>query len=376
MSKIQAIKTKLHELIQRNQFPKGKLPGERELAVRLQVGRNTIRAALQELCDEGLIERHRKTGTIIRNSAGETVKKLAGMIIRTEGDLPEDCYHHLLTEFIAAGYSVQIVSTSPICGRIGKPEEMNKKAIRKLLEYEPEILVVDGYINHRLPLIDEICERKPIVFDFYDSYRERNFSGVWFNYSKAGYLTGKYLIESGCRRPVLFSAFVPPSIRFNPDTYGHHCDKQIIEGFRQAMTEGGIDPENAIISCCSTTPKEHFGLIDQLTSHILRIPDGFCGARDHLTLEFIKSLLANRGRIPENMVLAGIGNTQWSRESAIFPFTSIDLHPELLAQAIVQQAKLSPDKRQDIYIEPTLIKRHNKIPMEQFRTYSTKERIT
>ena len=358
MTKTMTVLEKIRDMIRNDQFPDGQLPGERELAVQFQVGRNTVRAALAQLEQEGWIERHRKKGTLIRNTSSD--KKLAGLIVRTEGDLCEDCYHYLLTEFIAAGYSVQTVSINPISAMTSKPNWMIKSAIRKLLEAEPKILAVDGYANDRLPLLDDIRIRNPIMFDFYDTYRRRDFTGVWFNYRKAGYLAGKYLLKKGCRRPVLFSQFVPPRVRFNPDTYGHHCDKLIIEGFRQAMTEGGIDPENAVISSCASTSKEHYSLLDHLTSHILRMPDGFCGARDILTVEFIKSLLENRGKIPKNIVLAGIGNTQWSRESAVYPFTSVDLHPELLARTIVQQTALNPGNRQDIFIEPALIERHEK----------------
>ena len=81
-----------------------------------------------------------------------------------------------------------------------------------------------------------------------------------------------------------------------------------------------------------------------------------------LTVSYMKSLLENRGGIPKDMVFVGIGNTPWSMESAIYPFTSVDLHPEKLAQAIVQQAKLPPEKREDIFIEPSLLERYVKIP--------------
>ena len=358
MTKIQTIKARLHEMILSDQFPGGKLPGERELAVLLGAGRNTIRLALQELCERGLIERHRKIGTLIRNSSADPNKKLAGLIVRTEGYLCENCYHRILTEFISAGYSVQCVSTNPIAGQTWKPNKLVETAVWKLLGSEPEILVVDGYVNGRIPLLNEIRSRHPIMFDFYDSPRERDFTGVWFDYRKAGYLAGKYLIGRGCRRPVLFSQFVPPYVRFNPDTYVHHRDKLIIEGFRQAMTEGGLDPENTVISCSSATAQEHYRIFDRLAADTSCMPDSFCGASDNLTVRFMKFLLEDRGRLPENMVFAGIGNSQWSGESALYPFTSVDLHPDLLAQAIVQQTTLKPENRQDVFVEPSLIERH------------------
>ena len=360
MTKTMTVLEKIRDMIRKGQIPDGQLPGERELAVQFQVGRNTVRAALAQLEQEGWIERHRKKGTLIRDTGETPGKKLAGLIMRTSGHLYEDCYHHVLTGFIGAGYSVQAISTSPISNDKFKPNKALETAIRKLLNTEPEILVVDGYVNSRIPLINEIRSRHPIMLDFYDSPRERDFTGVWFDYRKAGYLAGKYLIGRGCRRPVLFSQFVPPCVRFNPDPYVHHRDKLIIEGFRQAMAEGGIDPENTVISCSSATAQEHYRIFDRLTADTRCMPDSFCGASDSLTVKFMRFLIEDRGKIPENIVFAGIGNSQWSGESALYPFSSVELHPELLAQAIVQQAALKPENRQDIFIEPTLVERHKK----------------
>ena len=364
MTKIHSVKMQLYEMIVSGQFPNGKLPGERELALLLQAGRNTIRTALQELSESGLIERHRRRGTLIRNYREKTCSGLAGLIMRTEGYLCEACYNHILTQLISAGYSVQTVSTSPICRRVYKHKEgIIDKAILRLLCSNPEVLVVDGYINRRIPQIEAIKRRKPVMFDFYDSPYERDFSGVWFDYRKAGYLAGKFLIEKGCRRPVLFSQFVPPYVRFNSDAYSHHCDKLIIQGFRQAMTEGGIDSENAVISCSAVTKKEHYSILGQLASHTSCIPDGFCGARDELTVEFLRYLQLRRGNVPKDITLVGIGNTNRCQESSLYPFSSVDLNPEILAQAIVQQAGLEPGKREDILIEPTLIERQ-KMPLK------------
>ena len=362
MTKTMTVLEKIRDMIRKGQIPDGQLPGERELAIQFQVGRNTVRAALAQLEQEGWVERHRKKGTLIRNTGETPDKKLAGLIMRATGHLYEDCFHHVLTGFIGAGYSVQTISTSQIGYDRFKQYKTLETAIRKLLKSGPEILVVDGYVNDRIPLIGEIRRRHPIMLDFYDSSRKRDFTGVWFDYRKAGYLAGKYLIEQGCRRPVFFSGFVPPGVRFNPESYVHHSEKLAIEGFRQAMTEGGIDPETAVIASSAPSLDAHYDILYQLSSHIHRIPDGFCGARDILTVSYMKSLLENRGGIPKDMVFAGIGNTPWSMESSFYPFTSVDLHPEKLAQAVIQQAKLPPEKRDDIFIEPSLNERHTKIP--------------
>ena len=107
--------------------------------------------------------------------------------------------------------------------------------------------------------------------------------------------------------PVLFSDSVPPKVRFNPDFYGHHKSKMVIEGFRRAMTEAGIDPETAVIDSTACSRKEHMRILGELSCQENNLPDGFCGGSDFLTVEFIKHLLENYGRIPKNILFAGIG---------------------------------------------------------------------
>ena len=364
MNKTETVQEKLREQIENGSYPDGRLPGERELAVLFQVGRNTVRAALRGLEADGRIERHRKKGTLIKTGQPVSDRGLAAVIMRTSGHLYEDFHHCLLTDLIQAGYSVQSVSISPIAVDRNHHRAGVEAAIRKLLKADPKVVILEGYIHNSIPLIDEIRKRKPVLFDFFDSSLSRSLPGVWFDYRKAGYLAGKYLADRGCRHPVLFSDMVPPKVRFDPDFYGHHKSKMVIEGFRQAMAEAGIDPETAVIDSTACSRKEHLRILGELSCQEKNLPDGFCGGSDFLTVEFIKHLLENYGRIPKNLLFAGIGNTPWSRETSLYQFTSVELNVEKAAETIVRQAGLPPERRQDIFIEPKLIERH---PKNQFR---------
>ena len=361
-NKTQTLAGELRGKILADEFSSGRLPTERELAGMFRVGRCTVRAALAILEQEGRIERRRKSGTLIRKNLSQKDRGLAGLIFRAAGHLYGDLYHHFLTHFSNAGYSVQCVSTGNLYPgvRTEKKRLPIARAIQKMLAADPSALVVDGYMNNGIPYIEEIKKRSPIFIDFFDSSKKRFSTGVWFDYRKAGYLAGKYLVESGCRRPLLFSNYVPPGVKLNPAAYSVHKEKLIVDGFRAAMTEGGIDPETAVAGFLLPSASVRQGILYNIISSPLCMPDGFCGASDCLVVEFLKILLEIRGRIPDELRVTGIGNTPWSGEESFIPFTSVDLNLENVAAAVTAQAMLPPEKRKDIWIEPKLIVRERK----------------
>jgi DNA-binding transcriptional regulator YhcF (GntR family) len=67
-----------------------RLPSERDLSVRLNVGRSSVREALRALELVGLIETRRGEGTFIRNYEHGIVQLIAGFVLqdeKTKGDL-------------------------------------------------------------------------------------------------------------------------------------------------------------------------------------------------------------------------------------------------------------------------------------------------
>ena len=357
MSKKDIIREKIIQLINSNELKNGKLPGERELAVMLDAGRNTVRSALQELAADGKIERFRKKGTIIKNSTEPQPPKIAGLIMRTSGHLYYELYNHLYNEFANAGYSIQTVKADMVIAAIKPPRSRLIHAVQNLLNSNPDVIVISGVASYRFPYYSEIYKRHPVLLNFYDSNIKGDFTGVWIDYRHAGYLAGKYLIEKKCKRPIFFSNFIPHGARLNSEAYAHHKDKLMIDGFRQAMLEGGIDPETAIFSSQNNSIEQHFEILANIASQKKYLPDGFCGAADNIVIYFMRDLMENYRKIPENITFVGIGNTPWSRNPSVIPFSSVDLNSSEIAKAVVQQAQLPFEDRKDIYIKPKIVKR-------------------
>ena len=351
MNKTQTILEDLRQMIQNQSFAGERLPGERELAEKYSCCRGTIRTVLAHLADDGWIERRRKRGTTVRKKNTADDKGSAVLVMRTSGHFYDDLYHEILAKFIQSGYSVLSISTNPVFHNSHSVSSRNmvslKNAIARQMKPDRRLFVVHTYF-------EQLCQYNTILFGSPANCRIHSAHGVWLNFEKAGYLGGRYLIEQGCRRPVYFPNFFSLANHLNPDCYVVHKEKLLIDGFRKAMSEGGINPDTAVINSFSPSPKAHRQILVSLSLLNENMPDGILSTDINISF-FIKNLLENHGRIPEELVFAGLYNTPWSRGQSCFPFTSIDFDVAGIAEAVFRMAETPPEKRQDAYVEPKLI---------------------
>ena len=353
-------------------YPQGKLPGERELASELAVGRGTVRAALQLLENEGVVERRRGAGTIVKVKCTDKKDKTAGFIMRTSGHVFDELYHSVLSVFVANGYSVQSIPTDSFVGdnklKYGKAAAF-RSAVKKMIDFSPDVIVLDGYCNARVPFRNEMWKRNTILFNFLDSAEdepvkaanvdltERRPRGVWFDFEAIGYMGGKYLLDCGCRRPLLVSQYIPVQSRLNHDYYSQHRERKIAAGFSKALAERGIDPICCIIDCFAQNSKQYQATLEYIFQSAANLPDGFFGSSDVITLKFIKDYLENFGKLPKDIVCVGVGNTPWSNVDSLYPFSSIDFNLESMAEEIMRMAECPVERRKDVYIKPILVER-------------------
>ena len=166
MSKVLKITDDLRNMILQGNFADNKLPGERELAIQFQCGRNTIRTVLTTLAKEGRIDRFRKKGTVIReqkNSRGNVA-----LIMRTMGHFYEDLYENILSRLRERKYFVNTVNTNIIFQNNFhvRPQELSalQKKIENLVNSKPELILLHTYMKSKIPCFNELCKLNTILF--------------------------------------------------------------------------------------------------------------------------------------------------------------------------------------------------------------------
>ena len=341
-------------------FSDGKLPKETVLAKELNVGRNTVRAALTVLEEEGLITRKRHSGTSWINKAevNSVSSQTIGFIARTSGHVYSDFYQDILTNLSHYEVGIRVVSTDGIDNpNLHAVHTRLKKNIRRLIEATPAALLVDGYCFQNLPHREILLSKHPILFDFMDSTLsdEYHYTGVWLDYEKAGYLGGKHLLENGCKHPLLIPTCLPYYTRMIPDNYKNHREHQFIAGYSRALQEYGMDPHCHILDPFYTMKTLEL-LYYNLLENTKACPDGIFATRDYLIIIFLKLAAELRCDI-RNIKLIGGGNTPWSQEDSLHPFSSVNFHFDQCAVKLLEQAQLPFEKRQNISIEPELLLR-------------------
>lgn len=139
MNKYETLSQQLTELISRN-LKEGitALPTETEIAEQYQVSRQTVRAALSLLREQGLIESRRGSGSYATGLSPNTERNLVPILVASS---QEYIYPHLLTDIrtalAAKGYQLQVHPTE-------NDTSMERQILLSLLETPPRGVIVEG----------------------------------------------------------------------------------------------------------------------------------------------------------------------------------------------------------------------------------------
>ena len=325
------------------------LPGEVELAEKFGFARATVRRAYAQLVSEGFLERRKHRGTVL--CGGYQEKYVIGAVMRCRDHFYEDVFRCLKAETSRSQYLLQTVDTYGF--NVPKLRKHIRRGITGILHAPISKVILDGLVFNTYPMSRDLLRKQPVIFDYFDGIAPDGTTGVLIDYHAVGRMGAEYLLKRGCRRPLLFCGPLKPRLRFCPETFSRHKDKQLLEGFSEVLRSAGMDPLSHVF-----LPVTDWKVIDRQLFEIFSSPecrpDGIFASQDVKVVRMLK-IAAECGYEPKHRI--GVLNTPWSRGEGGHPFPTIAISPEKCASALVEQVLLPPGRRRNVFIQPELIRR-------------------
>ncbi|MBN2619312.1 MAG: GntR family transcriptional regulator [Spirochaetales bacterium] len=299
-----------------------KLPTETKLMEDLGVGRNTIRKALFEMENLGIVKSRQGSGTFyVAHEKHEKVgKKVTGGLIGLAnfyglGYIYPDIVKGVEDALHDEGYSLVISSSS-----IGDARDMS--SLKLLLDQDIKGLILDLSRSFpdevESPVINLIkTVNIPIVTTHWNgSYK--NFPTITLDDVSGGYNATKYLIDKGHTK----IAMIYNSVKSGADR---------LEGYKKALNEAGIEiDENYIISYDDrgTPIHDDFGYkcAEELFSRKGVNPTAIFCFNDQTAIEAYQALGKRGLRIPEDVSVLGFDDFKHSQ--FLNPPLTTFMHPK------------------------------------------------
>ncbi|HOK56105.1 MAG TPA: GntR family transcriptional regulator [bacterium] len=281
------IEKELREKIEKGEYKSGeRIPTEVQLCEKYKVSRITLRKALSILEAEGYIYRITGKGTFVipsekRDEAKiikerqKEIKKLnkgvailvpcitftifSGIVRGAEDYLREENYHLLL-------------------GNYDNNPEKEREYMEMFTERGIEGFIVSAnYFSNQNSYYEELI-KKNIPFVFADTPLEKFKADlIATNNIKGAYLGTKYLISRGCKKIAFLSALMIL-----------YSSERRFMGFRKAMEEGGLKPDEKIIKHGYATEEFGYDSIKEIMKK--EKIDGIFSANEPITVGIVKAL--------------------------------------------------------------------------------------
>ena len=221
-----------------------KFPSEPSLQKKFGYSRQTVRTALQQLEEEGLITRVRGSGTYV-SYEGQTIdddRPRVGLLLSYYSEyLFPEVYDGIEASLSEKGYRIDVAVTK---------NRLNDEAVylESMLKNNVSGLIIEGsrsaFPNPNLRLFEEIKKRNiPTIF-IHNHYENMPFDSVEMSDSRSAYELTRILIENGHRR-------IGGIFKYD--------DRQGIErykGFVQCLSDYGVKFDDDCIRWYSTKDME------------------------------------------------------------------------------------------------------------------------
>lgn len=303
-SKYRIIYNDLYRKIQSGEYRKGEqLPTEFMLVEEYGISRPTIAKALNDLQEEGLIERKVGAGTFVKNIPEGTEEKYLALLVPDIGQnqILEPLYSQIARSCEEEDYT--LIWSGSLIGsvedRIQQSFEFCKKYIKQrvtgiFLYPAPDIPretfeeMIRMFEKADIPV--QIIYQNLYSFSHISPY---DFCGL--DSYAVGYRIGRALTRNGSARPAVCWEEKCPLI-----------NTLLIKGFEEASREASQEAKSYTIPQGSDPGTLCDGILEDGIDAL------FCTS-DSLAADLMAELLDRNIRIPDDVQIAGLGNTRFAR---------------------------------------------------------------
>jgi GntR family transcriptional regulator of arabinose operon len=330
LTKYEIVRAHILELIERGAVQVGDtLPGEMELAEEMGVSRNTVRHALSELVQRGIVERTRRKGTVYVGTQHEDpAPKTIGIVSSwlTYNIYPE-LIHGLEDGLYRGGYTMILANGN-------SDHEKERESIARMLDQGISGLIIEPCMSARLdrddPFIRTLNELDIPIILTNTTVEGLRASAITVDDYDIGVSATQYLIDRGHRR----IAFI-----YKSDTQSGILR---FAGYRAALERNGIELDTEIVrSYDDATNERRPGAM--LTRAILEAPIKRPTAvfyfNDEMALQGYDYIESSHLSIPDDLSVLGVDNI---RESSLVspPLTTFN-HPKYVMGKIAAEMMLA-----------------------------------
>ena len=328
-----------------------KLPSENELMERFRVSRQTVRRAMEELTEKGVVEGRRGSGTYVtvntrRYAAGKEIR-IAVMLTYVDTYIFPSIIKGIESVLSSEGCTLQIAMTD-------NAVEKERMLLKEFIHTQS----VDGIIaetvksalpNPNMELYREI-ENMGIPVLFVNSYyKELDIPHISMDDRKAGYLAAKHLAECGHTRiGGIFKA---------DDGQGHLR----YAGYTDALMEQEIKIRGDQVIWIDS---EELRAMGEESAKFLKRLKG-CTAcvcyNDETAYKIVEIFRKSGYRVPEDLSVVGIDNSGLAKFCPV-PLTSVENPVEKLGRTAAERMTwkiFRNEEMETVEFEPQLIMRNS-----------------
>lgn len=284
-----------------------KVDSENDLAARFGISRQTVRHAIDQLVQEGLLYRKQGSGTYVGDRKGaeeNQTEKMAGSGMISIVSTYVDSYifprilKSIVTRLEESGYTARITFTE---NDLQKEREILENYLARgctdPLIVEP---VMSGLPNPNITYYREIQKKGVPILFFHSYYPEIRIPYIGMDDVKAGKVATDYLLSMGHKKIT--------GIFKTEDSQG----TRRYQGYLNSLMEHGIEPKLENIVWFDNVELRDFSRMAPKLDQRMKDCTAVVCYNDEVAFELTKYAIANGIRIPEELSIIGIDNSDYA----------------------------------------------------------------